>query len=196
MNPSPAAPTVLPLQAAHDGPTCPTSDAAAPGRPFPPLVTRTPAQDDGSLATWVRRRCPHLKADGRCRRERGACRLLGPAPRRCGWAEGGPVLGADESVYRAYLAIAGGPWWRRVRVKLGNPPLAPTARKAMVRHCPDCGEPVPPRRRVCDRCGAAHRQETWRGSQAKHRENGATMSTVMPEGITSPADPATCSRGT
>jgi len=70
------------------------------------------------LAAWARRTCPHLKPDDRCRRAGGGCRLLGPALRRCDWAEHGAAHKADEAIYRAYLALAGGPWWRIGRAKL------------------------------------------------------------------------------
>ena len=71
------------------------------------------------LADWAKRTCPHLKPNSRCRLEfLPCCHLLQDPPTRCRWAEQGPALAAPELIYRAYLKVAGGPWWRLGRAVL------------------------------------------------------------------------------
>jgi hypothetical protein len=152
---------VPPPQAAHDGPTCPISDAAAPAR---------------LLAPWVRNRCPHLDGE-RCRLPSGrggGCALLGDTVRPCSWAEHGPILCAPEAVFRAYLAAVPNPVWRRSRraawvgAAVGSV-LTPAPCRAG-RPCPSCGKgQLAPRRRVCDACRVARRRATWRDSKRQRR---------------------------
>jgi len=130
------------------------------------------------LAPWARERCPHLKPDEHCRRVGGRCRLLGPEVQSCDWAEHGPILCSPEPLLGAYLAAVPNPIWRRARrpawmdapvSSVTTPAMAPTP---TVRRCPDCGGPMPPRRRYCDACRFARRRETDRLNHRRWRHGG------------------------
>jgi len=150
------------LGAIPNVPTCPRNDAARAPRPSAPSATETPASEAELLAAWARRRCPHVKPNGRCRLKGGPCRLLSPSPSRCSWADNS-ALAADEATYRAYLAMTGGPWWRRRNPRPSVPSLVHHAMpRTAQRPCPDCGAALPRRRRLCDACRDGRRREADR----------------------------------
>jgi hypothetical protein len=146
----------------QDGPTCPTAAPPAPERIFAP---------------WVRATCPNLRDGWRCvaehARRREACRLMLDPPKRCPWAERGPALSAAEPVFRAYLLVAGGPWWSRRRAGAMGAPVsvavAPTPGR-VGRRCRECGTAIPFPRRLCDSCRTAARRRTWREAAKRYRE--------------------------
>jgi len=149
-----------------DGPRPPETPREAPRGPQNNAATTARL-----LAAWARQRCPHLKPDGKCRRQRGGCRLLAAAPSRCQWAERGPAFLAPEPVHRAYLAVAGGPWWgRRSAESMGEPVCAPRPPRV----CPKCGASLARRRRLCDRCRDEARRVTKRLAQRRWRHSMRT----------------------
>ncbi|MBM4042429.1 MAG: hypothetical protein FJ290_28385 [Planctomycetes bacterium] len=173
MIPTLDAPAPVPLDAL---PAAAPAAVPVEGGPVAAVVEVKLPTDARLLAAWARERCPHLKPDGKCRRARGGCALLGLPPRRCQWAEQGPAVAAPEPVYRAYLAMAGGPWWagrRRAAAAIGRP------RAAAGRLC-KCGRSLAPRRRMCDRCRAAARRHTNTESQKRWRAKLAGVEQLAP----------------
>jgi len=136
MTPTLDAPAVLLVNVLPEAPACPTAAPSAPVPTSTPCPTTLPPTTAGSLlAAWARATCPNLR-DGRCvaehARGRQRCNLLLDKPKRCPWAERGPVLSAPEAVYRAYLSMAGGPWWKRTRPSSSWPEPTPEAAPAPV----------------------------------------------------------------
>ncbi len=200
MTPTHDAPAVLPLQAAPEAPTCPTA---------------APSVRESILAPWVRATCPNIRDGDRCvaehARGRERCRLLLDKPRRCPWAERGPVLAAPEVVFHAYQSLIG-PRWPRCLVQRPEPtPEAPPAPVAVPvaapvvkpkpstpapsstagRLCPSCSKvELAPGRRVCDTCRAAARRATKARAQRKWRGTGVECRTVGPQGVPAPISPA------
>ncbi len=119
------------------------------------------AQVAGALRDWATVRCPHF-TPARCRlRARGKCAFTADTFMPCTWAEQGPILCAPKPIFDEYLRLRGGPWWtqRPKYQTAATPPPAVKTAPASKRLCP-CGNPLPPRRRLCDPCRRKARKET------------------------------------
>jgi hypothetical protein len=117
----------------------------------PPPIT--PPSNQSGLASFIAHNCCNHKADGSCLRRTAACNpLIG---KRCGWFETRLIPLTTQQGNTGALTHYPAP-----------ASLNPTSH---ARLCPDCGQPMRPRRRRCDACQKTHRKHSTRTAMAKAR---------------------------
>jgi hypothetical protein len=127
-------------------------------------IARQPATAALTLAEWLRRFC-RLFDCGRCYCDGREipCRVLAARPQRCHEAEHGALLGAPETVLAQYRRVL---FLTRTKASDQSPDVTTDVPEPapLGRQC-RCGAPMPPRRKLCDRCRAEARRRTKRESQ-------------------------------
>ena len=123
----------------------------------------------------VKAECANYRDDGCIARDAQENECLIAAGKRCSYFEKCLLPLADEP------SPAGEPKLQGSRQKAADIYAKEHHLTQLVREerlCPDCGEPLPHRRRYCNRCRRQRAKAATRGRQRKLRENAVASVTV------------------
>jgi len=136
-----------------------------------PAGRRPPARSS-RLRSFVKDNCCNFFADRCAVADEQGCVVM--AGGRCGWFETSvlPDATRQKGATRLLDDIQN-------NYAIGRAPRSVTSARENVRPCPDCGQPLAARRRVCEPCATLRRRTAYR--EAKRRSRCPQLTEITPQ---------------